>query len=88
MKFLDRNTPQFSQAEVKQIVQRLYGFTGKLTPLYSERDQNFRIKTASGEAYIIKISNTAEAVGVCRFTNPSSPPHSRARSDAAGATGG
>ena len=57
---LETQPPKFTAKEVKDIANRLYGLTGKLSPLDSERDQNFRIKTKTGNQFVIKIANNAE----------------------------
>jgi len=53
-------TPNFPNEKVKNIANDLYGLTGKLSPLDSERDQNFRITTETGDQFVIKIANSAE----------------------------
>jgi 4-aminobutyrate aminotransferase-like enzyme/Ser/Thr protein kinase RdoA (MazF antagonist) len=57
---LETPVPSFSSQHVKDIAKKYYGLTGKLFPLDSERDQNFRIKTKTGDQFIIKIANSAE----------------------------
>jgi len=57
---LETQSPDLTVDEVKHIVTKLYGLTGVLTPLDSERDQNLRIDTATGDQYVIKIANSAE----------------------------
>lgn len=52
-------TPSFSAAEALEALRRLFGMTGALAPLPSERDQNFRVDTAHGR-FVLKISNPAE----------------------------
>jgi 4-aminobutyrate aminotransferase-like enzyme/Ser/Thr protein kinase RdoA (MazF antagonist) len=52
--------PEFSPQHVKDIANQLYGLTGTLSPLDSERDLNFRFDTDTGDQYVIKIANTAE----------------------------
>lgn len=52
--------PEFSVEKVKEFANRLYGIVGELSPLDSERDQNYRIRTESGDQYVIKIANSAE----------------------------
>ncbi len=59
-KLLETPSPNFSIEEIKNIANKLYGLTGTLTPLDSERDQNFQIDTAAGDQYVIKIANIAE----------------------------
>ena len=53
-------SPSFTIDQVKDIVNQLYGLTGNLFPLVSERDQNFRITNETGNQFVIKIANSAE----------------------------
>jgi 4-aminobutyrate aminotransferase-like enzyme/Ser/Thr protein kinase RdoA (MazF antagonist) len=53
-------SPSFTIEQVGDIATRLYGLTGRLAPLASERDQNLRISTEAGPQYVIKIANSAE----------------------------
>ena len=46
-----------------------YGVEGTLQVLVSERDQNFRVKRESGESFVLKIANSAEAPEVTDFQN-------------------
>jgi 4-aminobutyrate aminotransferase-like enzyme/Ser/Thr protein kinase RdoA (MazF antagonist) len=57
---LETQSPSFTIEQVKDIANKLYGLTGNLFPLASERDQNFRISTEAGDQYVIKIANSAE----------------------------
>ena len=57
---LETQSPDFPIEKVNDIASKLYGLTGKLSPLDSERDQNFRISTKTGEQFVIKIANSAE----------------------------
>ncbi|MBC8504942.1 MAG: aminotransferase class III-fold pyridoxal phosphate-dependent enzyme [Anaerolineales bacterium] len=53
-------SPNFTLEQVKDIANVLYGLTGNLFSLDSERDQNFRISTENGDQFVIKIANSAE----------------------------
>ncbi len=57
---LETQSPSFTIEQVKDIANKLYGLTGNLLPLASERDQNFRISTEAGDQFVIKIANSAE----------------------------
>ena len=57
---LEIQSPNFTIEQVKDIANQLYGLTGNLFPLDSERDQNFRISTEAGDHFVIKIANSAE----------------------------
>lgn len=67
IKYLDRNPPVFSEEEARQIARELFGLSGDLAPLKSERDQNFRIRTGKDDGYVLKLSNAAEDPGVIDF---------------------
>ena len=60
MKFLTANAPAFSLTAVQAIASLHFGRHGKLTPLYSERDQNSLLCETDGTAWVIKIANVAE----------------------------
>ncbi len=57
---LETRSPNFTIEQVKDTVFKLYGLTGTLSPLDSERDQNFCISTENGKQLVIKIANSAE----------------------------
>lgn len=52
--------PAFQFEEARGIAEGLFGLSGSLSPLVSERDQNFRLEDASGRAFLLKISNPAD----------------------------
>jgi Ser/Thr protein kinase RdoA (MazF antagonist) len=56
---LNTRPPDFSTGGVLEFARDLYGLTGNLSPLNSERDQNYRLETLTGEGFVIKISNSA-----------------------------
>lgn len=58
MKFLVANPPEFSLDAAADIARRQFGLTGQISALYSERDQNFRIR-GDGD-WVLKISNAEE----------------------------
>ena len=64
---LDRNLPQFSQNQVKTNVADLYRIDGDYKELNCERDISYRIRTKSGAAFVVKISNAAEPEDVVDF---------------------
>ena len=61
--------PGISEAEAAQLLHSQYGLSGTLQAQASERDANFRVHTADGERYVLKIANPAEAPGVTDFQN-------------------
>jgi hydroxylysine kinase len=52
--------PDFDSGSVAQEVAEQFGLVGDYSILVSERDQNFRLKTASGDSYVVKIIGAAE----------------------------
>jgi 4-aminobutyrate aminotransferase-like enzyme/Ser/Thr protein kinase RdoA (MazF antagonist) len=56
---LNTEPPCFSTEEVLEFARDLYTLGGTIAPLDSERDQNFRIDTPSGDPFVIKIANSA-----------------------------
>ena len=59
--------PVFSEQEVSRTVTAEYGMEGRLEPLVSERDQNFRLVTPHGPNYVVKIANPLEDPRVTTF---------------------
>src|SRR5690348_12170287 len=60
MSVLTTLPPAFAPAEVAAVARDLYGVSGNLAPLDSERDQNFRLTEADGTSWVLKIANAAE----------------------------
>jgi len=56
---LGTQPPFFSTEEALELARDLYGLDGTISQLDSERDQNFRIDTPSGDQFVIKIANSA-----------------------------
>lgn len=52
--------PVFSEGEAATLAKRHFGVDGTASKLTSERDANFRIRTAGGPSYVLKLSNPAE----------------------------
>ena len=61
--------PRFSEVAAAALARDLWGLAGRLDPLPSERDQNFRVTTAAGERFVLKISEAAESRGVLECQN-------------------
>ncbi len=55
-----QNTPSFTDREASDLVLKIYGCAGRSAPLPSERDQNFRIVSDTGDQYVFKIANALE----------------------------
>jgi hydroxylysine kinase len=64
---LSTTAPSLAPDEVADLVARLYGIHGAVTPLAGERDQNCRIETMDGTRYVVKIGNPSEPVPVVDF---------------------
>jgi 4-aminobutyrate aminotransferase-like enzyme/Ser/Thr protein kinase RdoA (MazF antagonist) len=52
--------PNLSDIEALRLLDDLYGITGSVKELPSERDQNFYVKTEKGKEYVLKIANIFE----------------------------
>ncbi len=63
IKFLDSDVPDFSAEAAARAVRELYGIEGAFSRLYSERDQNFRVRATDAD-YVFKIANSDEDPGV------------------------
>jgi Ser/Thr protein kinase RdoA (MazF antagonist) len=57
---LESQRPKIDSAVAGDILQEQYGIVGTLSPLPSERDQNFLVAGERGPAYVLKISGSAE----------------------------
>jgi Ser/Thr protein kinase RdoA (MazF antagonist) len=68
MSLLQR-APRFSVEAAEQIVRTHYALNASADPLPSERDQNFRVKTASGDEFVLKIANSADPIDFLRAQN-------------------
>lgn len=67
MKFLNAQAPTFTAADAARLARDLFALSGKITPLYSERDQNFRLNEADGSQWVLKIANADEDQAVLDF---------------------
>lgn len=52
--------PSATSAEALAIARRIFGLDATAEALTSERDRNFRLRTADGRAFVLKIVNAAE----------------------------
>ncbi len=59
MSLLD-HAPTFNIEDATALAQKLYGIRATASPLPSERDQNFLLRTQSDERFILKITNARE----------------------------
>jgi Ser/Thr protein kinase RdoA (MazF antagonist) len=62
-------TPRLSLAEAASLLEEQFDLAGDLTPLPSERDQNFRVKTAAGPGFVLKIAKSDERREVLELQN-------------------
>jgi 4-aminobutyrate aminotransferase-like enzyme/Ser/Thr protein kinase RdoA (MazF antagonist) len=56
--------PDVGAEEAAELAERLFGVTGSLVSLDSERDRNFRIDAADGGRFVLKVHNPADAPSV------------------------
>ncbi len=63
------NPPEFQTDEVSRILEQLYGMTAEMSPLPSERDQNFLLTRRNGERFVLKIANAEEDPDSLRLQN-------------------
>ena len=54
-----KTTPDFSRNAAAALLKEHYALAGTLSPLASERDQNFKVESSEG-IFILKIINAAE----------------------------
>jgi len=59
--------PTAAVAAVAGAVEQQFGLSGEYLPLVSERDQNFYLKSADGQQFVVKVTNAAEAAVVSDF---------------------
>jgi len=57
-------SPSFPYNQVRDFAKKAYGLSGKLSPLDSERDQNFRIRAKTEDQFVLKIANSSEDLAV------------------------
>ncbi|MCY3772960.1 MAG: aminotransferase class III-fold pyridoxal phosphate-dependent enzyme [Gemmatimonadetes bacterium] len=64
MSVISEKRPRFTPEEAAELALSLYGVTGTLSPLPSERDQNFRLTADNEEVFVLKISGAGEKRGI------------------------
>src|SRR5207249_4773401 len=55
-----QKAPRITLNDAELLAADLYGLDVSAAPLPSERDQNFALKSASGEQFVLKIANAEE----------------------------
>ena len=63
------NPPNFSIQDIEKYLLINFNLSGKAINLYSDRDQNFLIQSASNQKFILKISNPAEQPEILELQN-------------------
>ena len=61
--------PSFSEGDAARFAIELYGLSGSITELTSERDQNFHVRTETGEQFVLKVAAGAEQRETLEFQN-------------------
>ena len=61
--------PSFSEEDAARLVVELYGLSGPVEELTSERDQNFLVTTQTREKFVLKIAASAEQRATLEFQN-------------------
>lgn len=64
MKFLRANAPRLPIDQIAAFAAEQYGLAGEVTALYSERDQNVRLREKSGAAWVLKVASAEEDPGI------------------------
>lgn len=59
--------PQIPVAQIERAVEQQFGLQGDFSPLVSERDQNFHLKSIPGAEYVVKVASAAEPTGASDF---------------------
>lgn len=54
------DAPRLSPDDAERAASDLFGLTARAAPLPSERDQNFRLQSADGACFVLKIANAGE----------------------------
>ncbi len=63
------NRPNFTPDEGVRIARELFGISGAACEQPSERDQNFHLKTDSGDQFVLKIASAADSFEVLDLQN-------------------
>jgi Ser/Thr protein kinase RdoA (MazF antagonist) len=64
-----QSIPRFMPAEALAAAQLEYGLVGEISPLPSERDQNFLIRDMHGGKFVLKIANSSDSREQLDFQN-------------------
>jgi Ser/Thr protein kinase RdoA (MazF antagonist) len=66
---LENPAPSFTTSEASEFAKSWFKETLDVSPLVSERDQNFLLTNKKREKFVLKIANAAEPVEVLDFQN-------------------
>lgn len=61
--------PTFTELDATRLAEEWYGLRATARELPSERDRNFHLQTATGEAFVLKIANAADARALLELQN-------------------
>lgn len=61
--------PELVAAEISGVLRAAFDLTGGLTPLYGERDQNFRLAGSVPRDYVVKIADVTDGSELIEFQN-------------------
>ena len=64
------HSPRFDLDTAERVARERFGVDGRATELTSERDQNFRIESASGARIVLKIANAPRSARCSRRSRP------------------
>ncbi|MCW6509685.1 hypothetical protein [Lichenifustis flavocetrariae] len=64
---LTTDVPRLEDAEATRLAQELFGISGRVARLTSERDANFQVEAPDGRAFVLKLSNAAEDPAITNF---------------------
>jgi hydroxylysine kinase len=64
---ISAEAPSLAPEAVARAVEAQYGLVGEFSPLVSERDQNFLVRTGDGSQYVAKVTSSAEDAAVTDF---------------------
>ncbi|MDH5306256.1 MAG: aminotransferase class III-fold pyridoxal phosphate-dependent enzyme [Myxococcales bacterium] len=64
---LEVKAPAFSESDAERVAEEVFGIGAEAHALYSERDQNFRLRARNGRELVLKIANPAEDPVVVDF---------------------
>ncbi|HVG48235.1 MAG TPA: phosphotransferase, partial [Rubellimicrobium sp.] len=66
-RLLDSPPPAVTPREAQDLARRLFGISGTVSPLASERDTNFRLLAQDGRSFVLKFANSAEPPAITNF---------------------